>query len=319
MLTQMLDSLLSTWREPSPTAARLFLFTGAALWSSGGLFIKEIDAGAMSIVFFRCFFSVLLLAAFMGGRRLPGRKDAVVSIGLFAALLVTFVASTKETTAANAIFLQYTAPLYVVAFGPLILGESLQRRDGPPMAIALLGIVVLFAGNQGSGDVLGLWLGVASGAFFGLMFLWLRRMNYADPIAITFMNCAGAAVLTVAFASVWDIEAGALGVLALMALVQFATAYVLFTKGIAHVRSSEASLIALVEPVLNPVWVALFFGEEPSTATIIGGAIILAGLGLRYSIFRGAERDAPPAAVDEDSPPIMDSGTAPSEDNPGSR
>jgi drug/metabolite transporter (DMT)-like permease len=300
MLGAMLARLGDAWRHPTPVQARLFLFTGAALWSSGGLFIKEIDAGAMSIVFFRCLFSTVLLAPVIAGRRFPVRRDSAVSILLFLALLVTFVASTKETTAANAIFLQYTAPLYVVAFGPSILSESLRRRDALPMAIALLGIVVLFAGNQGSGDVLGLWLGVASGLFFGVMFLWLRRMNYADPIAITFINCLGVAILTLAFAQAWEIDVDDLGLLALMAVVQFAIPYVLFTNGIAHVRGSEASLIALVEPVLNPVWVALFFGEDPSTATIIGGAVILAGLSLRYTVFRGPEEDAagpPPASA----------------------
>ncbi|MEX0682735.1 MAG: EamA family transporter [Dehalococcoidia bacterium] len=289
----MLASLRDAWRHPSPLVARLYLFVGAAMWSFGGLFIKEIDVGAMSIVFFRCFFSALLLAPFVAGRRLPIRFDAGVSIALFALLLVTFVASTKETTAANAIFLQYTAPLYVVAFGPMILGEGLRRRDAAPMGIALIGIVILFAGNQGSGDVLGLWLGVISGAFFGLMFLWLRRMAYADPVAIVFVNCLGVSILTVAFAGVWKVDLDQLALLGLMAVVQFAIPYILFANGIAHVRSSEASLIALVEPVLNPVWVALFFGENPSKATLIGGAVIICGLALRYSVFRGKEEDAP--------------------------
>jgi len=299
MLAAMLTRLLDMWRSPSPVAARLMLFTGAALWSMGGLFIKEIDAGPISIVFYRCFFSTLLLAPFVAGRRLPVRMDSAVSIALFLLLLVTFVAATKETTAANAIFLQYTAPLYVLAFGPLILSESLRRRDAGPMAIALMGIIILFAGNQGSGDVLGLWLGVVSGLFFGLMFLWLRRMNYADAIAITFMNCLGVAVLTFVFADAWHVGWDDLGLLAVMSVIQFAIPYVLFTRGIAHVRTSEASLIALVEPVLNPVWVALFFGEDPSTATIIGGAVILFGLALRYTVFRGPEEDAPgpPAAA----------------------
>ena len=276
------------WNDPSPGIARLYLFSGAVFWSFGGLLIKEIDAGAVSIVFWRCFFSAILLAPLVRGRSFPSRPDSGVSIVIFALLLLLFVGATKETTAANAIFLQYTAPLWVIVFGPFILGERLRSRDAPAMAICLLGIGVLFAGNQG-GDSLGLWLGISSGLFFGLFFLWLRRMRYADPIAITFISCLGVALVLSPVVLRFDVDARDLALLAVMSAFQFALPYVLFTKGLGHVNSAEASLIALVEPVLNPVWVALVFGENPSRATIIGGAIIIVGLTLRYAVFRAPE------------------------------
>jgi drug/metabolite transporter (DMT)-like permease len=209
-----------------------------------------------------------------------------VSVLLFALLLGLYVGSTKETTAANAIFLQYTAPIYVIAFGPWLLGDKLRSRDVVPLAVCLAGIVVLFAGNQGSGDATGLWMGVGSGFFYGLFLLWLRRMRYADPIAITFANCVGVAVLLAPLPGVWDVGAGDLGLLALMGAVQFAVPYVLFTRGLQQVTGPEASLIALIEPVLNPIWVILFLGEEPTLATLAGGAVILSGLALRYAVLR---------------------------------
>ena len=285
-----MSAALRLWNDPSPNVARLMLFVAASMWSLGGFFIKEIDAGALSIVFFRCLFSAIILAPFIARQRFPGRIDGSVSIVLFLALLILFVASTKETTAANAIFLQYTAPVYVVLFGPLLLSERIRRRDGLPLIICLAGIAVLFLGNSG-GDTLGLWLGMGSGFFFGMFFLWARRMRYAGPVAITFMNCAGVALLLVWVPFVYSIDATSLGLIAVMALVQFAVPYVLFTKGIAHVPSAEASLISLIEPVLNPVWVALLYGEDPSTATIIGGAVIIAGLAIRYAVFREPRRD----------------------------
>jgi drug/metabolite transporter (DMT)-like permease len=154
------------------------------------------------------------------------------------------------------------------------------------------------------------------------MFLWLRRMQYADAVAITFVNCLGVALITFAFAGVWSIDAESLGLIALMAVVQFATPYVLITKGLAHVRSSEATLIALVEPVLNPVWVALFFGENPSTATVVGGAVILGGLALRYTLLREPDEEPllePVEAVEAAEGHIMGDGSAPSEEDSGSR
>jgi len=270
----------------SHTTARLYLLGGAVLWSTGGFFIKEIDAGATSITFFRCLFAGLLLAPAVAGRRFPSPPDIVVSIGLFALLLGLYVGATKETTAANAIFLQYTAPLYVIAFAPALLGERLRSRDAVPFAICLGGIAVLFIGSSGSGDVVGLLLGAGSGFFYGLFLLWLRRVSHADPVAITFANCMGVAVLFSFALLKRDVDAEDLALLFIMGAVQFALPYLLFTRGLREVESAEASLLALVEPVLNPVWVALFYGEEPTVATVIGGAVIITGLAVRYSIIR---------------------------------
>jgi len=275
------------------TIARLYLLAGAVLWSTGGFFIKEIDAGATSITFFRCLFAGLILAPAVAGRRFPRGPDIIVSIVLFALLLGLYVGATKETTAANAIFLQYTAPLYVIAFAPALLGERLRSRDLLPFAVCLSGIAVLFVGNSGSGDVPGMLLGVGSGFFYGLFLLWLRRVRYADPIAITFANCMGVALLFSFALLNRDVDAEDLALLFIMGAVQFALPYLLFTRGLREVESAEASLLALIEPVLNPVWVALFYGEQPSVATVIGGGIIIAGLAVRYSVLRESRPEAP--------------------------
>jgi drug/metabolite transporter (DMT)-like permease len=129
-------------------------------------------------------------------------------------------------------------------------------------------------------------LGAGSGFFYGLFLLWLRRVRYADPIAITFANCMGVAVLFSFALLNRDVDAEDLALLFVMGAVQFALPYLLFTRGLREVESSEASLLALIEPVLNPIWVALFYGEDPSTATIIGGVIIIAGLAFRYAVLR---------------------------------
>ncbi len=278
--------------------SRLYLLLGAAFWSMGGYFIKEIDAGALSITFFRCLFAALWLLPLVPGRKFPKPLDMAVSVVLFALLLGLYVASTKATTAANAIFLQYTAPVYVIILGPWLLGEALRRSDAVPLAICLGGIAVLFAGNQGSGNASGLWMGAGSGLFYGLFLIWLRRLRYADPIAVTFANCAGVAVLLAPVPGNWHVDAPNAGLLALMGAAQFALPYVLFTTGLRDISGVEASLIALIEPVLNPLWVAMLLGEKPTLATVIGGAIILSGLALRYAVLR--PRDAGLAAEAEE-------------------
>lgn len=273
---------------------RFLIFTAAVLWSLGGFFIKEIDAGASAIVLWRCLFAALILLPLMRFNNLPTRGDAAVSIVLFALLLGLYVGSTKATTAANAIFLQYTAPLYVIALGPMLIHERLRRADALPFIICLSGIVVLFAGNQGDGDATGLWLGAGSGLFYGIFFLWLRRMRYANPVAITFINCVGVVVIFAFIPASWHVDSEDLVLLFIMAAVQFTIPYVLFTKGIQTVPAAESSLIALIEPVLNPVWVALFYGEDPTTATVIGGAVIITGLALRYTVFRSPNEATAP-------------------------
>jgi len=271
---------------PSPTVSRAYLLLGALFWSLGGYFIKEIDSSALSITFFRCLFAAVWLLPLVPGRKFPRPVDTPVSIALFALPLVLYVGSTNATTAANAIFLQYTAPVYVILLSPWLLNEKLRRTDAIPLAICLGGIGVLFAGNQGSGDTKGLWLGVGSGFFYGLFLLWLRRLRYADPIAVTFANCVGVAAVLAPFPGVWNVDAPNAGLLVLMAAVQFALPYVLFTKGLQDVTGGEASLIALIEPVLNPIWVALLLGEMPTLATVAGGSIILIGLAVRYAVLR---------------------------------
>ncbi len=272
--------------SPGPLATgRLTILLAAVLWSTNGVFIKEIDADATSITFFRCFFAAVFLIPLVRFRNAPRPFDVVIGVGLFAALLWLFVSSTKETSAANAIFLQYTAPFYVIALAPLLLRERLRGIDLAALGVCLLGVAILFGGNAGSGDLTGMVMGLGSGLFFGLYMMWLRRMKYADSVLLTFVHCGAVALIFAAVPGVWDVSIRDAALLALMAAVQFAIPYTLFAHGLRTMASAEASLIALVEPVLNPIWVVLIVGESPSVATVIGGAVIIIGLILRYTLF----------------------------------
>lgn len=269
----------------SLTAGRFYILAAAALWSMNGVFIKEIDASAPAITFFRCFFAAAFLIPLVRFKAPPKLFDLGISVIIFAALLGLFVGATKETTAANAIFLQYTAPFYVIALAPLLLKEHLRKIDILALAVCLGGVAILFGGNAGSGGLVGMLMGLGSGACFGTFMLWLRRMNYANSVLLTFLNCAGVAIIFAVIPGVFDVSWRDVGLLALMAAVQFAIPYVLFTYGLRVVASAEASLIALIEPVLNPIWVALIVSETPTIATAIGGGVILLGLVLRYTLF----------------------------------
>lgn len=293
----------------SPLRYRLALVAAGVLWSLGGLFIKTLtdypawESSALGITFYRSLFAALCLAPLLRGRTLPRIGDLLCAVAFYTLLLGLYVASTQGTSAANAIFLQYTAPLYAMLLGPWLFKEPFQRSDACALALAMIGICVLFFGNFQGGERLPLLMGAGSGVMFGFFMLWLRRMRYADPIAVTALNNTGVALLSalaLLFVNPGELlliprtalgesalVPAALGV-ALMGCIQIAAPYVLFSYGLQRVPAVEASLLALVEPILNPVWVALFYGEKPSPTTVAGGLLIVAALAARYTLFRGS-------------------------------
>lgn len=290
---------------------RLALVMAGVLWSLGGLFIKALTvypawhSSALGITCYRSLFAGLCLLPFLRGRKLATWGDSAGAVALYLLLLGLYVAATQGTTAANAIFLQYTAPLYAMLLGPLLFGEAFRKADLCTLAVAMTGIPVLFAGSFHGGERLPLLLAAGSGVMFGLFLLWLRRMRYADPVAVTAVNNVGVAALAAGglllgipgFGRPAELALlpralmgdphllAVLALLALMGALQFALPYVLFSYGLRHVPAVEGGLLALAEPVLNPLWVALVLHERPSVATLAGGSIIIAALGLRYTLF----------------------------------
>jgi drug/metabolite transporter, DME family len=306
-------------RKPDPTTAdpggesllryRVALVAAGVLWSLSGLFIKALtvhpawQSSALSITFHRSLFAALCLLPLLRGRTHPRPGHILFSILLYTLLLALYVASAQGTTAANAIFLQYTAPLYAVVLGPWLFGEPFQKADLGALGIAMVGVGILFFGNFRGGEQWPLIMGAGSGVMFGFFLLWLRRLRYADPVSVTALNNAGVALICgIVLLIVRPAEASLIpralfgetrllpvaGLLVLMGCIQIAAPYVLFSYGLQRIPGVEASLLALVEPLLNPIWVVLFIGEAPTPATLAGGLLIVAALAARYTVFRPA-------------------------------
>ena len=262
---------------------RLEVLAAGILWSLGGVFIKSIAAPAPVIAATRSFFAALVFAPFV--RRLPSPSLAAVagSVVTYTGVVGLLVWSTKVTTAANAIILQYTAPAFVFLIEAL-RGARPSRRDLMTLAGGMAGVAVIYLGSE-PGDLLGISTAIASGVFFAAWMVIAGAARGVDPLSLTVANNLGAAAILTPFALASHVgtpRPGPLLALALMGLLQLGLPYVLFTRSLGRISSSEASLLALAEPVANPVWVALFVGEVPSRATIAGGAVILATLALRY-------------------------------------
>lgn len=261
----------------------LFVLAAALLWSTGGLFIKWTKLSGLELSFYRCFFGAIAVALFTRREGFGLNRVMAVASVLYAVLLILFVLATKETTAANAIFLQYTAPVYLLILEPLIYKEKFRSRDLVTVLICVGGMMLFFVGKLRPQDVTGNFLALASGLLFALYFLLLRHPKAREvnrASSVIYGNLL-AALITAPFGLQALDELNRFDWIAVLylGLVQIGLAYTLFTVAMARgVRSLDAGIIAYAEPVLNPVWVFLFLGEKPSSWAALGGAIIIAAV-----------------------------------------
>ncbi|HST51279.1 MAG TPA: EamA family transporter [Pyrinomonadaceae bacterium] len=261
----------------------LFVIAAALLWSTGGLFIKATPLGALELSFGRSLLAAVTVAGLT--RREGYRLNAVTLFAsvLYAALLLLFVVASKLTTAANAIFLQYTAPVYVLVLEPLLFKERFRLVDLFVVAACIAGMSLFFVGRLRPQDVEGNLTALGSGLCFALFLLTLRhqregKINRAS--SVIYGNLIVCVVTATAFArAAHALTARDVLIVSYLGVVQIGLAYTLFTLGIARgVRSLDAGVVGYIEPMLNPVWVFLFIGERPSKWAVAGGAVIIAAV-----------------------------------------
>ncbi len=261
---------------PSPRAGRLFVAGAALLWSTGGLAIKLVPLDALGVVTWRCALTVAFLVAVFRPSLERWKRASVATAVVYALMILTFVTATKWTTAANAIFLQYTGPFYVLALGPWLLKERFRKADAIAIAVALAGMSLFFVGKMDAGHLAGNLMGVVSGVFFGFTILLLRRDQSRDPMSSVFLGNLLAGVIALPFA--WGnlaLDMKGLAVVAFLGIVQMGIAYILFVRGLSVVPAAEASLLGMLEPAFNPLWAFLGLGERPSAWALAGGAVVL--------------------------------------------
>ena len=261
----------------------LYALAAALLWSTGGLFIKWTTLSGLELSCWRSFFALFTVAFFTRheGFRI-NRVTATASL-LYAVLLILFVLATKTTTAANAIFLQYTAPVYLLILEPLVYKEKFRSRDLITVLICLGGMALFFVGQLRPQDVMGNMLALASGLCFAFYFLLLRhpRAREVNRASSVIYGNALAVLITLPWglATLSSITGHDLIGVVYLGVVQLGIAYTLFTTAMARgVRSLDAGIVCYVEPVLNPVWVFLVLGERPSSWALLGGSIIVAAV-----------------------------------------
>lgn len=269
----------------SATVSPLLLVLGAAvLWSTGGLFIKATELSAFELSFGRSLLAAIVIVIVTRREGFGINRITALTSILYVALLLLFVLATKLTTAANAIFLQYTAPIYVLILEPIFYKEKFRMRDLVTVLACIAGMSLFFVGKLRPEDVSGNLFALASGVCFALFFLLLRHSKARDvnrASSTIYGNLIVAVICAPAFFSAARRGFSVLDVasIAYLGIVQIGFAYLLFTLAMARgVRSLDAGIVGYIEPVLNPIWVFLFIGERPSGWAIIGGAIIVASV-----------------------------------------
>lgn len=263
--------------------AALYVVAAALLFSTGGLAIKSSGLDGFAISGFRSSIACLFLAAVVP-RCLGLLSWKVMLAGLpYAATLTLYTLANTYTTAANSIFLQDTAPLYVLCLSPWLLKEHIQRDDVMLMLAIAAGMVLFFLFPEAPAETapnpaLGNGLAVAAGIAWALTILALRGLARQDrraSLAAVIVGNGFAAVIALPWMVASDPLVNDWLVVGYLGIFQVGVAYLLVTRGLTGVSALRASLLLLVEPVLAPIWVWLWLGEVPSVWAIVGGAVIL--------------------------------------------
>lgn len=294
----------SRWR------GRLLVILAATLWSLNGFFGKVLTkpdtwlglgdppVEGLHIAFYRCFFAGLFLAPALMRSQLRWQPMLLGMMLCFATMNAMFVYALTLGTAASALLLQYTAPIWLVLHAWLG-GNKLGRTEVIALIVAMAGIGIIIhdaitaavsEGGQRLGVVL---LGLGSGITFAGVLWFLRYLQAQNAFFLTVLNQAAAASLVLPFLWLHPQPTGPqLIVLAIFGVVQLGLPYVLMAKALRWVPAHEAGLLGLIEPLLNPIWAYVAAKETPETSTVMGGALILLALIVRYLPWQRSSNDA---------------------------
>lgn len=257
----------------------VLLLLAALCWSLGGVLIKSIDWPPMAIAGGRSAIAIPIILLCVGRPRFTFSAAQIGGALGYAGTVILFVFATRMTTAANAIFLQYTAPIYVALIGRWYLGERASRIDWLVIAVALLGIALFFMDRLTTAGMWGNIIALGSGLCFASVALFLRKEKAGSPVASIVLGNILVALIGLPFMlQAPSLGEGGLWRLVLLGTVQLGLPYVLYATAIKQVTALEATLIPLLEPVLNPLWVMLALGERPGPWAIVGGLLVLAAV-----------------------------------------
>jgi drug/metabolite transporter, DME family len=302
---------------PTVAQGRICILIAAILWSLSGAFTKVLTmptfvgvnlpaiepwlvggkALPIQIACYRAFFAGLVLMPTLRRRDIQFRPMMFVMVACFALMNATFISAQALGTAANAILLQNSAPLWLYLVSIFWLGEAPDRRGTISLFVGLLGIAIIIGGGWQEGELAVVGIGLLSGLTYAGVILSLRVLRDLSSGWLTVWNhLLGALVLAPLVLMLQPPSWQQFVVLFLFGAVQLGLPYWLMARGLRSVSAPEAGALTLIEPILTPVWTWLIAGEVPQEFTYVGGAVIVAALAYRYWPARRVNERSPSAS-----------------------
>ena len=252
------------------------LIITALLWSSGGVLIKGIAWNPMAIAGTRSFIAGIILWLALGRPQLTWSIFQIGGAICYSATVILYVVANKMTAAANVVLLMYSAPIYVIIFGPWFLNEKTSSRDWLIVTVVIIGITIFFFDNLSSDGLIGNILAILSGITFAWMTLFLRRQKRKSPSESVLLGNFLTAIICLPFFFFEKVpNPKGIILLVVMGVFQLGLSYVLYSRAIQKVRAIDAVLITSLEPILNPIWVFLIYQEFPGEWALLGGGIVM--------------------------------------------
>lgn len=256
----------------------------ATLWSTGGIFIKLIPWNPFVIAGWRSLVAVgtVLLFLKFGKIKFKFNLRAVLMGALMCLTFLSFVTANKLTTAANAIVLQFTAPLFLLVFSAVVFHEKFRRADLLAVLVTMGGIALFFLDKLDGGFLLGNCIAILAGAFMGGMYLAIGKVDEETRMGGMLLGhiFTAAVGIPVTFFSSTPISTTAILCILGLGVIQLGLPYILLTLSSKNCPPLACSLLGAIEPLLNPVWVFLFNGEAPGFFALVGGVIVIVSITL---------------------------------------
>lgn len=255
--------------------AIILLILSSILWSLGGVFIKLVNLNPIAIAGFRSIISAIFIILVTRRFKFDFSKDQIICAIFYSLTVFLFVGATKLTTAASAIMLQYTAPIYVAFLSYALLKERILMIDWISSFFVIIGMLLFFIGKLSFNNLLGNLLAILSGISFAGLAIFMRKQKDKSPIdSIIIGNIlTGIVALPFSFNKVPD-KFSIFGLI-LLGTIQLGLPYMLYSRAIKSINAFEAVLIPVIEPILNPIWTLIVLNERPTVWTIFGGTIVL--------------------------------------------
>ncbi len=260
-------------------AAIMQMLICAALWSIAGILIKLIDFSPFVIAGFRGLFAAITVGIYMlvTKQKLVMSRQVLLCAFFLAATFFCFVGANKLTTAANAIVLQFTSPIFIMLFSAVLFRQKFKSTDYITVLLTFCGIAVFFISSLRDGHIFGDIVSVLAGVFMAGMYLSVSRANGAEKMSGIFYGQVLTAVIGIPFIFFTEgtLSPTAVAAVIILGVVQIGIPYILLALASNHCPPLACSLIGALEPLLNPLWVLIFTGEHPGIFSIIGGIIVI--------------------------------------------